>query len=88
LYASNVSSWSHSQAGVRRALSDAADAGLTVKNTPKTHGHSWGYIDCADPDCTLPVRRYYVDSTPKNENDEANKIRRFVRKHEHKKENL
>jgi len=39
-----------------------------------------------DPDCTNPVRRYYVDSTPRNQDDEAAKIRRFVRKHEHRRE--
>jgi hypothetical protein len=32
------------------------------------------------------VRRYYVDSTPQNEGNEANKIRRFIRKHEHVRE--
>jgi hypothetical protein len=57
---------------------------LTV--TPTTaHGHSWGYIDCANDDCTDPRRRYYVNSTPRSQYDEADRIRRFIRKHEHKK---
>jgi len=84
LYAANMPRWSHSQAKVRSALDDAAAAGLRVMDTPGSHGHSWGYIDCVYADCTNQVRRYYVDSTPRNQDDEASKIRRFIRKHEHK----
>jgi hypothetical protein len=76
--------WSHSRPAVRRALNEAAEAALKV--TPTTsHGHSWGYIDCVDPDCTEPKRRHYVNSTPNDEGNAANGIRRFIRKHEHKK---
>jgi len=81
-----MSRWSHRQPAVRRALDDAVAAGLKVKDTPGSHGHSWGFIDCTNLDCTWPVRRYYVDSTPRNQDDEASKIGRFVRKHEHRKE--
>lgn len=47
------------------------------------HGHSWGYIDCADADCTNPVRRFYVHSTPQNQDNHADRIRGFIRKHQH-----
>jgi hypothetical protein len=78
--------WSHRQAEVRRALDDAVEAKLTVRDTPGSHGHSWGYIDCTSLDCTVPARRLYVNSTPQSQGNEANKIRRFIRKHEHKDE--
>jgi len=78
--------WSHRQPDVRHALDEAAKAGLRVKDTPGHHGHSWGYIDCTDLDCTNPIKRYYVDSTPESQSDEANRIRRFIRKHQHKDE--
>jgi hypothetical protein len=79
-----VSRWTHTQPEVRKALDDAVSAGLTVKDTPGSHGHSWGYIDCAFPDCMNPLRRYYVNSTPRSQYDEASRIRRFIRKHEHR----
>lgn len=78
--------WTHRQPGVRQALDEAAAAKLSVKDTPGAHGHSWGYIDCVDLDCAERMRRLYVSSTPRNEHDEVSKIRRFIRKHEHKKE--
>ncbi len=78
--------WSHRQHEVRDALDDASAAGLKVQDTPGSHGHSWGFVDCTNLDCTVPVRRYYVDSTPKNQDDEASKIRRFIRKHQHGRE--
>jgi hypothetical protein len=80
-----VSTWSHSKPEVRGALDEAAAVGLTV--TPTTsHGHSWGYADCTNPDCGDPLRRLYVNSTPRDQDNEANKIRRFIRRHEHRKE--
>lgn len=45
-----------------------------------------GYIDCVHPDCTEPQRRLYVSSTPRDQDNEASKIRRFIRRHQHKKE--
>lgn len=80
-----MSKWSHSQPEVRRALDEADAANLRVVPTT-AHGHSWGYIDCVNLDCPNPQRRYYVDSTPKDQDNEANRIRRFVRRHEHRKE--
>jgi hypothetical protein len=32
------------------------------------------------------MRRYYVNSTPRSQYDEADRVRRFIRKHEHKKQ--
>jgi hypothetical protein len=87
LYDGNVRKWSHRQPKVRDALDDAdAATGLEVTDTPGSHGHSWGYVDCTYPDCTQPMRRYYVNSTPRSQDDEAARIRRFIRKHEHKEE--
>src|SRR5215467_7158963 len=83
LYDSNMSRWSHRQAEVRSALDEAVLSGLRVKDTPGTHRHSWGYIDCTNADCAVQPRRYYVDSTPQNQGNEANRIRRFIRRHEH-----
>jgi hypothetical protein len=75
--------WTHSRPEVRRALDEANAAGLMVVPTT-SHGHSWGYVDCTDPDCRDPLRRrLYVHSTPRNQDNEANAIRRFIRRHEH-----
>jgi hypothetical protein len=71
---------------VRQALNEAVAAGLRVKDTPGSHGHSWGYIDCTYADCTDPQRRLYVNSSPGRPGNWANKIRRFIKRHEHKKE--
>jgi hypothetical protein len=79
-----VPRWSHRQPEVRKALDEAAQAGLRVKDTPGHHGHSWGYVDCTNPDCIDPVRRYYVNSTPQNEGNEAARLRRFIKRHQHK----
>jgi hypothetical protein len=67
-------------------LDEAASLGLRIKDTPGSHGHSWGYIDCTNADCAAQPRRYYVNSTPQSPGNEANKIRRFIRQHEHKEE--
>ena len=85
LYDANMGrKWSHRQAAVREALDEAVVAGLRVKDTPGHHGHRWGYIDCADLDCVDPMTRFYVNSTPTSAGNEANRIRRFVRRHQHK----
>lgn len=80
-----VPRWSHSKPEVRRALDEASAAGLKVEPTPDSHGHSWGYIDCTDLDCGLPRRRFYVNSTPGSPSNHANDIRRFMKRHQHKK---
>jgi hypothetical protein len=85
LYDANMTGWSHSKPEVRRALDEAQSAGLVVEPTT-SHGHSWGYIDCTDPDCADPKRRHYVNSTPQDQDNAATKIRRFIKRHEHKKE--
>jgi hypothetical protein len=71
--------WSHSKKEVRRALDDAYAAGLVIKETDG-HGHSWGCIDCPQPDCGM---RMYVWSTPREEDVHARQIRRFVARHRH-----
>jgi hypothetical protein len=65
---------------------EALRAGLRVKDTPGHHGHSWGFIDCTPLDCGDPIRRYYVNSTPRSEGNEASRIRRFIRRHLHAEE--
>lgn len=77
--------WSHSRPAVRDALDEAHAVALKVVPTT-SHGHSWGYIDCTYPDCPYPRRRYYVSSTPQDQDDEADRIRRFIRQHQHQKE--
>jgi hypothetical protein len=77
--------WSHSKPEVRGALDEAKAVGLRVEPTT-SHGHSWGYIDCVHPDCPEPKRRFYVRSTPEDQDNQANKIRRFIRRHQHQKE--
>ena len=72
--------WSHGEKEVRGALDDAATAGFTVKPTPHAHGHSWGYIDCT-AECG---GRLYVWSTPQDPMEMARKIRKFMRRHDHK----
>jgi hypothetical protein len=79
LYSDNMTRWSHRQAEVRRALHEAASLRLRIKDTPGSHGHSWGYIDCTNADCAVQPRRYYVNSTPQSQGNEASKIRRFIR---------
>ena len=49
LYSHNMTRWSHRQAEVRRALDEAASAGLRIKDTPGAHGHSWGYSTARMP---------------------------------------
>jgi hypothetical protein len=77
--------WSHSKPEIRKALDEADADGLKVEPTG-TRGHSWGYVDCVHPDCPDKQRRLYVSSTPKNQDNEASKIRRFIRRHQHTKE--
>jgi hypothetical protein len=74
-----VPNWSHSKKEIRSALDDADEAGFRV--TPmEAHGHSWGYIDCVGHGCD---GRFYVWSTPEDEDIHARKIRRFIRRHDH-----
>ena len=70
---------SHSKKEVRRALDDAYTAGFVVKETDG-HGHSWGYVDCPEPECN---GRLYVWSTPRDVDIHARQIRRFVLRHRH-----
>jgi hypothetical protein len=67
----------HSQKQVRAALDDADAAGFKIVATA-AHGHSWGYVDC--PRCP---DRFYLWSTPRNADNHAKQIRRFVQRHAH-----
>lgn len=69
--------WSHSKKQVRDALNDAYAAGLEVVDT-SAHGHSWGYVQC-----TVDKQRMSVWSTPKNGDNHAKQIRKFVSRHCH-----
>jgi hypothetical protein len=77
--------WSHPRPEVRRALNEAHAAGLQVEPTT-SHGHRWATSTASTPDCADPKRRHYVNSTPQDQDNAANKIRRFIRQHEHKRE--
>jgi hypothetical protein len=77
--------WSHSKKQVREALDEADRAcdeeskpGFYVADT-NARGHSWGYIRCLA--CS---QKFSVWSTPKNADNHADQIRRFVRRHHHK----
>ncbi len=71
--------WTHSKKEVRRALDEAAAAGLLVKESTG-RGHSWGTIQCPHNDC---LGRMSVWSTPRSQEDHADQIRRFIRRHAH-----
>jgi len=71
--------WTHSKKEVRKALDSAAAAGFEVTPTD-AHGHSWGYVDCTHPGCG---QRFWVWSTPANQDAHANQIRRFIDRHRH-----
>ena len=71
--------WSHSKKEVRHALNDAVAAGFLVKESGG-HGHSWGYINCQYAEC---MGRMSVWSTPRDQDDHAEQIRRFIRRPKH-----
>ncbi|MBO0809630.1 MAG: hypothetical protein J2P32_15150, partial [Actinobacteria bacterium] len=77
--------WSHPRPEIRRALDEADAAGLKIEPTA-AHGHSWGYIDCSCERCDREVRRFYVHSTPRDQDNHARKIRKFVARHRHEEE--
>lgn len=79
--------WSHSKKQVREALDEAFRA-CDEENKPRFYvadtnarGHSWGYIRCLA--CS---QNFSVWSTPKNADNHADQIRRFMRRHHHKGE--
>lgn len=72
--------WSHSKKQVRKALDEVDPADFKVMPTADAHGHSWGYIDCLYEACK---GRFYIWSTPEDEDRHANKIRRFIQRHGH-----
>jgi hypothetical protein len=80
-----VPEWSHPKPEVNRALIEAWDAGLKVVPSHRRGGH-WGKVQCSNLDCAAPARTYIVSSTPGSQDDEASRIRRFIRRHEHKED--
>jgi hypothetical protein len=74
-----VPNWSHSKKQVRQALDEIDLANFKVTPT-EAHGHSWGYIDCLNKACK---GRFYIWSTPGDEDSHARKIRRFIQRHVH-----
>jgi hypothetical protein len=74
-----VPNWSHSKKQVRKALDEIDPEDFKVTPT-EAHGHSWGYIDCLNKACK---GRFYVWSTPEDEDSHARKIRRFIQRHVH-----
>ncbi|WP_327378955.1 hypothetical protein [Streptomyces sp. NBC_01216] len=71
-----VSKGRHQNSDVANALDRAKRAGCTV--TPDKNGHRWGWVVCCSCGARLPV-----SGTPKNPGNEAKKIDRFVRDHQH-----
>jgi len=74
-----VPNWSHSKKQVRKALDDIDPKDFKVTPTG-AQGHSWGFIDCLKETCK---GRFYVWSTPEDEDSHARKIRRFIQRHGH-----
>lgn len=76
LYGCNVARWSHPRKQVLDALDDAAAAGLKIiPAAPRAH--RWGRVEC--PSCGEHLS---VWSTPRNADDHAKDIRRFIRHHQ------
>lgn len=71
-----MSKWSHPKSQVRKVLDEAdGRAGFDVVDT-SSHGHSWGYVRCEE--CG---QKCSVWSTPKNADNHASQIRRFLMNH-------
>jgi hypothetical protein len=70
----------HSKKQVCDALDEAAAADFNVMDTSR-HGHSWGYIHCL-----VCGQKFSVSSTPRNADNHAEQIRRFMRRHHHNQE--
>ena len=71
----------HPKKEVRRALKELRAAGWTIKIAAGRNAHGWGTATCPHqhPDgqgrCVRGIR-----STPRNEGDHANRLRRALRK--------
>jgi uncharacterized protein (UPF0335 family) len=71
----------HPKQQVREVLLEATAAGFDVNDTSK-RGHGWGYIGCL-----ICRQKFSVWSTPKNADNHASQIRRFIRRHNRHEEN-
>jgi hypothetical protein len=79
LYVYNVAGWSHSKKQIRDALDDAYAADFGVYETPSAH--RWGYLECGK--CG---QREAVWSTPRNADNHAKQLRRYMQRHSHDSE--
>lgn len=79
-----MASGTHPRKEVRKALKELRAAGWTIKTAVGGHAHRWGTVTCPHqhPDgsgeATCCVRVIY--GTPHNQYDEANRLRRALRK--------
>ncbi|MCK7621670.1 hypothetical protein MUU72_00740 [Streptomyces sp. RS10V-4] len=71
-----ISKGRHQDGDVAAALDRARSAGCQV--VPDKNGHRWGWVVC----CSCGAR-HVVSGTPKNPGNEAKRIDRFVRDHQH-----
>jgi hypothetical protein len=79
--------WSHPKKQVRHALDEAdrvrdenGNRCFDVEDTSAS-GHGWGYVLCRS--CS---QKFPVWSTPKNADNHANQIGRFIRRHNHEED--
>jgi hypothetical protein len=79
--------WSHSKKQIRDALDEAdkarddnGKARFDVEDT-NASGHSWGNVRCR-----VCRQKFSVWSTPKNADNHASQIRRFMRRRHHKED--
>jgi hypothetical protein len=70
----------HPKKEVEEALQEAEDAGMIVEDK---HGH-WGVIWCPGEESDRCPRPFWIWSTPKNVQNHAKQIRRYVARCTHK----
>ena len=63
---------------MENALQILEEHGFTV--TPKSSGHAWGRVDCPTGECKASP----VSSTPKNADNLAKQLRRFMQRCPHR----
>ena len=74
----------HPKKEVRKALKELRAAGWTIKTADGGHAHRWGTATCPhqhadhsdEATCCIQV----IYGTPRNQYDEANRLRRALRK--------
>lgn len=71
----------HPKKDVEEALQDAEAAGWVVGERRGHHGHAWGQMTCPG-DCPI----VWINSTPRNPQNHAKRLRRAVERCEHGEE--